>query len=467
MGKSLKDFAGKVIYCNFEDIPAPNIFIGATLYVIDQGNRRLYSNGTAWIEDTSNGATPDLSELISRIFAVETVNNTQTAAINAINDSINSITISIGNVITSVNVLATRINAVETVNATQTNDLNNLLQALLTGITVIDNKVNYPPVEATPATVSTVSNASATEGSNVVHTVTLNKATPYSQTFSFVVNSGTATAGDYILPPTFSNGVTILGNTITVPSGVTSFTVSIATSQDATVETNETYTLVVGGVSGTGTINNDDSAPPATVSTIAANTVTEGGTLVFTVTLNAASIGQSFTFSTSGTAAGADISTASYSNGVTVSGGNMTVPLGVTTFTISVPIVDDSLVESSETLIYTIGGISGTGTINDNDASGGVAITTPTVTKSGSLITVTFTTSTALRAGVEFGLTTAYGTAVVEDFGSSATSHSITLESNTDPLLSPHGLQTGLTYNLRAVAGVGGTIVSSNITFVA
>lgn len=94
-------------------------------------------------------------------------------------------------------------------------------------------------------------------------------------------------------------------------------------------------------------------------------------------------------------------------------------------------------------------------------------ISTPTTSKTGNITTVSFTTESSLRAGVEFGSTTSYGTAVVEDAGTTNTTHSITLESNSDPLLSPHGLITGQTYHLRAVAGVGGTVTSGDITFVA
>lgn len=97
--------------------------------------------------------------------------------------------------------------------------------------------------------------------------------------------------------------------------------------------------------------------------------------------------------------------------------------------------------------------------------SGGIS--TPATSKVGVFTTVTFNTTSALRGAVEFGPTLSYGTAVAEDFGTSTTSHTIVLESNADPLLSPHGLQTGQTYNLRALAGVGGAVVSPNITFVA
>ncbi|MEW3756625.1 hypothetical protein QOZ46_31790, partial [Pseudomonas aeruginosa] len=70
---------------------------------------------------------------------------------------------------------------------------------------------------------------------------------------------------------------------ITVPAGVTGFTVSYPTTQDNVYEPAETTNLTIGGVIGTGTISNDDLAPTVTVSS---PTVVEGATLVHDVTLS-------------------------------------------------------------------------------------------------------------------------------------------------------------------------------------
>ena len=99
-------------------------------------------------------------------------------------------------------------------------------------------------------------------------------------TYSLSLVDGTATGGgtDYtstLVNANFSNGVTISGGTITVPAGVTSFTVTVPTTNDTIDEANETYTLNVGAASGTGTITDDDNAAP-TISTVSAATQTEG-----------------------------------------------------------------------------------------------------------------------------------------------------------------------------------------------
>lgn len=108
-------------------------------------------------------------------------------------------------------------------------------------------------------TVSTVSSNSANEGSNIVHTVTLSGATAAITNYAASLAGGTATGGgaDYtsaLASLTYSAGVTVSGGNLVVPSGVSSFTVTVPTATDVATEGNETYTLTVGGVAGTGTI---------------------------------------------------------------------------------------------------------------------------------------------------------------------------------------------------------------------
>ncbi|MBW3808306.1 hypothetical protein GL273_21445, partial [Aeromonas jandaei] len=59
----------------------------------------------------------------------------------------------------------------------------------------------------------------------------------------------------------------------------------------------------------------------------------------------------------------------SFSNGVTYdpATGKISVPAGVTDFTVTVPTVNDTVDELDETLTLTVGGKEATGTIVDND----------------------------------------------------------------------------------------------------
>jgi len=136
---------------------------------------------------------------------------------------------------------------------------------------------------ASSAKISTVvSNADAVEGNPLAFTVALDRATPTEQLFSFFT-TGTATSNiDYSKIYTFTNGVIDNGDgTITVPAGVTSFTVTITTFDDSEIEPTETVILTIGGVSGTGNILDND-VPTLTVSNV---TLNEGSPwAVFTVT---------------------------------------------------------------------------------------------------------------------------------------------------------------------------------------
>ncbi|MFC1395049.1 hypothetical protein NK318_10955 [Acinetobacter junii] len=111
------------------------------------------------------------------------------------------------------------------------------------------------------------------EGTNLVHTVSLSNPSSTAQSYAISLTGNTATAGtdfDNVLAnAVFSNGVTYDAGTgqITVPAGVTSFTVGYATTQDNIFEADETTTLTIGGSTGTGTITNDDAVPTLSVVT--------------------------------------------------------------------------------------------------------------------------------------------------------------------------------------------------------
>ncbi|MEM8765750.1 MAG: hypothetical protein AAGD88_18185 [Bacteroidota bacterium] len=109
------------------------------------------------------------------------------------------------------------------------------------------------------ATVTNVSDATATEGEMVTHTVNLSNTVGGS--FSASLDGGTASADDFddnLANASLGSGVTFSNGEITVPQGVGSFTVEIETLVDDLDEDNESYTLTVGDQTGTGTISDDD-----------------------------------------------------------------------------------------------------------------------------------------------------------------------------------------------------------------
>jgi hypothetical protein len=234
---------------------------------------------------------------------------------------------------------------------------------------------------AAPPTITAVSAPSAVEGAGLVYTVTLGSATTGITTYAYTLGGGTtsASATDYVANATFSNGVTLSGGTLAVPSGVTSFTVTVPTVVDTSVEVTETLRLRVGGVSGYGNIIDPPAirAVESGATGTADDNVVEGYGLVYTVTLASATTAASqYSYvlgggtATAGTDYGA---TATFSNGVTYdsSTGLITVPIGVSSFTVNVSTIDDTTVEaaSRETLPLVIGGVTGTGGILDNEVA--------------------------------------------------------------------------------------------------
>ncbi|MDB5900935.1 MAG: thrombospondin, partial [Ramlibacter sp.] len=237
-------------------------------------------------------------------------------------------------------------------------------------------------------TVTGITSPSAFEGNNLVYTVTLSNTSPVSTTYSYSLGGGTASASDYGAA-TFSDGVTLAGGVLTVPSGVSSFTVTVACLQDLLNEASETVPLAIGGMGGIGTINDDDAPPALAIGDV---TVSEGaGTATFTVTLSAAS-GQTVTVgygTANGTAtAGSDFASTS---------GTLTFNPGVVSQTVTVNIIDDTLFEGATGETFTVGLASptnatiadgsGLGTITDNDAGPTVlSVGSASVTEGGNLV---------------------------------------------------------------------------------
>jgi uncharacterized protein (DUF1800 family) len=125
------------------------------------------------------------------------------------------------------------------------------------------------PIGSQTNGIASVSNPSASEGANLIFTIALINQTAGNTNITLTLASGTATAGtDFTNAVEYStNGgqvwQTATGGTATVPGQTTAFLARVATIQDSTVETNETFTLTaaLSGVSatGTGTIVDDDT----------------------------------------------------------------------------------------------------------------------------------------------------------------------------------------------------------------
>jgi hypothetical protein len=169
----------------------------------------------------------------------------------------------------------------------------------------------------------TVNNVTVPEGTAAVFTVNLSNASSTATTFALTLADGTALLGDdYTNAMVFSNGVTFSGGNVSVPAGVTSFTVTVPTVDDTVSEPAEAFTLSVGGVTGTGNITDNDFAPVGVADAYAAvegATVNRGSVLANDTDADSATLAVAMVATTAGSPAVA-------ANGVT----SITTALGGT-----------------------------------------------------------------------------------------------------------------------------------------
>ncbi|WP_157670977.1 retention module-containing protein, partial [Chitinibacter sp. GC72] len=227
---------------------------------------------------------------------------------------------------------------------------------------------------------------SVVEGNALVYNVTLSTASPKAESYSFVLGGGSAAEADIDRTNlTFSNGVTYDAATgkITVPAGVTSFSVTLPTVDDTLIESAETVPLSIGGVTANGSIADNDSASLSITPDLGNASVSEGSAAVFTLTLSnpsATPTEVTLNLLTGGnnTASAADVGALEYFNGSSwapVVDGKVTLPANETSLQIRVPTVQDRVYEGKETfqLQATVNGqtATGNGSIID-DATGTV-----------------------------------------------------------------------------------------------
>ncbi len=197
-------------------------------------------------------------------------------------------------------------------------------------------------------------------------TVSIPAAAENDITIQYFTMDGTATdITDY-------SGVIL--DTITIPAGSLSATISISIINDTDVEPTEDFSVLLFAPSdnatildgqGTAQITSDDLAGI----TIGDITVNENvGNAVFTVTLSAAA-GGDITVDYA-TANGAATAGSDY----TATSGTLTITAGNTTGSISVPVVNDTDVEPAETFFVNLSNASALGTISDNQGQATISI---------------------------------------------------------------------------------------------
>jgi hypothetical protein len=309
-----------------------------------------------------------------------------------------------------------------------------------------------------------ISDASTTEGGNLVFTVTKSGSTSSSFTVNYATANGSAIAGsDY----------TATSGTLTFGPADSSLTITVPTINDSVAEATENMTVNLSGASGGATITDpqgigtitDNDVPSFSVNNVS---VTEGGNLVFGVTMTGqTAINFSVNYATA--------------NGTATAGSDYTAASGTLTFgpssaasvtqNVTVATIDDTISEPNETVMLNLSGATGgatistsqgTGTIIDNDptcAGVSFAVSDASVVEGGVLgFTVTKTGSPTINCSVNFA--TANGSAVAPGdytaasgtltFTPSQTSQTVSVTTFSNGI-SPEGTRT-MTLNLSGAS---------------
>ena len=204
-------------------------------------------------------------------------------------------------------------------------------------------------------------------GGSAIFTVTLSGLSSADVTANYATSNGTAAAGtDY----------TAATSVVTITAGLTQTTIAVPVLPDALDEDDESFTVTLAApvnatlldASATATIQDDDPTP--TLSINDANLGEADGSVLFTVTLSAAS-GRALSVNYA-TADGSAIS-ADY----TPISGTLSFAAGETSKNIQVAVTDDSVVEGNEAFSVTLtspvnatlADASGTASIADNDSA--------------------------------------------------------------------------------------------------
>jgi hypothetical protein len=259
-----------------------------------------------------------------------------------------------------------------------------------------------------------VLDASANEAAGTMSfDVWLTKTSSGTQTVDYATADDTATAGsDY----------TATSGSLSFPAGTTSKSVAVTVLDDALNEADETLTFNLSNGSKTiadpqavATILDDDPEPSLSVADAA--TAENAGPLSFTISLSTVS-GQEVDVDYTTT----DV-TAIAGEDYTTTAGTAVIPAGHTSVQVDVPLLDDAIYESDETLTLDLStpfnasiiGAQGTGTITNDEALPAASIGNATVPEGNTGTTpatfkVTLDRASALDATVDWSTADATAT---------------------------------------------------------
>jgi hypothetical protein len=404
-GARADDTQAMVLIANDDAPPPPSLSIGDV--TVAEGN-----SGTTLATFTVTLSAPASSPIT---FDVATANGTAVAGSDYAATSLTGLWIPAGSTSATFTVAINGDGVVEG-NETFLVDVANVMGATTAdghAVGTIQNDDAYPSLA--------IGDVSVLEGNSgttlATFTVTLSAAAATPVTFDVATANGTAVAGsDYV-------ATALTG--LTIATGSSSRTFTVAVNGDGVVEANETFLVNVGNVAGaivadgqaTGTIQNDDAFPSLTIGDVS---VFEGnsGTALATFTVQLSKVAASpVTF---------DIATA---NGTATAGSDyvarsltgQAIPAGASSATFTVTVNADTTVEPNETFQVNVGNVAGAtvldgqalGTIrNDDQPSLSIADVTVAEGNGGTtLATFTVQLSGAANTVVTYDIATANGTA--------------------------------------------------------
>ena len=198
-----------------------------------------------------------------------------------------------------------------------------------------------------------IADASAAEGDAVTFTVTHTPAATQQVTVDWATSVAT---GDTAAQTDFTAG----SGTLTFAVGDTSKTFTVATVEDTSIETNETFTVTLSNVGPagastlpadatvTGTITDDDTPPVLSISVNNASIAEAAGASTVTI-----STGSGPTFASAQTITLALTGTATETGDYSIGSKSLTLAAGTSSITTTVTAVDDNYDDDAETVVIT------------------------------------------------------------------------------------------------------------------
>ncbi|NKQ41020.1 MAG: hypothetical protein HF962_05575, partial [Sulfurovum sp.] len=289
-----------------------------------------------------------------------------------------------------------------------------------------------------------ISDSNVTEGEDLNHTVTMTGISQADEMYEFSITDDTTSSDDYNSTPTFTDGVTYddASGMITVPSGVSEFNVIISSNIDDTYEDEEFYTIEIDDSAAKGTIN-DSNMPSFTIGN---DQVTEGGELVFNISLTAPSSTDTYIILKT-----VDINTTKSEDYIPAADWIM-IPAGSTSATYTVYTIDDDTRENMEEYMKLEGTLAwgstsnstaeGIGIILDNESQVTVtSITNDSELEGKDLVhTVTMTSASAFDELYVFSIVDI--STIPDDYGTPSFTNGVTYDTVSGMITVPPGVTT-------------------------